>query len=747
MRPEHLNLLHSTARPAVHPDGTWAVIAVSRPDLEEDTYPSRLWRLDLGDGALRPLTHGLRDAEPVISPDGRYLAFLRAAKGDKPQLALMRVDGGEPQLLTDHPLGVSGRPEFSPDSTRIAYTARVPEDGRYGTTEGVGPDAEPPRHITRFTYRLDGAGFHADRPQHVYVIAVHEENDPMAAGPGASSAAAPGPAASEPAGSSRDAASRGASNAAASSAAESNEDESNEGEGGTTEDEAGTLGARKGVQVRPVAVTAGERDHREPVWTHDGTHLLITRGVVDELRSELIRVPAPGADRSGDGAGESASAGPDSAGSRSTDQRDAPAPEPEVLQGLEHGAVGVRTGPGDTLWLLISDLGPDAMDFIGKTPALHRARLTRAGLTDLEQVTDPRTGSLTNDVFLADGADVLLTRLNRGSTELVRYTGGELRPVFGGQVSVAGAGLLPGGGVLVSASTPDSAGDLFVVEQSGGADEEDVDARRLTDLSARLHEQAGVFVPQELQVDGEDGYPVHGWVTVPEGEGPHPVLLLIHGGPHAQYESVLFDEVQVYTRAGYAVVFCNPRGSAGYGQDHGRSIIQGFGDRDAADVLAFLDGALAAHPGLDAQRVGVLGGSYGGYMTAWLTTRTDRFVAAIVERGFLDPVSFEGSSDIGWFFGIKYLGEDPEQVAAQSPMAHIDKVATPTMVIHSEQDWRCPVEQGQRWFVGLKRRGVETEFLLFPGEGHELSRSGRPKHRLARFEHILTWWDKHLPVR
>ncbi|MGC0144863.1 S9 family peptidase [Pseudactinotalea sp. Z1732] len=731
MRPEHLNLLHSTTRPAVHPDGTWAVIAVSRPDLEEDTYPSRLWRLDLGDGALRPLTHGFRDAEPVISPDGQYVAFLRAAKGDKPQLALMRADGGEPQLLTDHPLGVSGRPEFSPDSTRIAYTARVPEEGRYGTTEGVGPDAEPPRHITRFTYRLDGAGFHADRPQHVYVIDVREENDPTASSPAGSS-----PAGSSPAG--------------------SNEDKGSTTGHSTTGHNASTPGARTGVPVQPAAVTAGERDHREPVWTHDGTHLLITRGVVDELRSELIRVPAPGPGpgpgASADGAGESATSESDGGDTRTEGEREVPVPEPELLQGLEHGPVGVRTGPGDTLWLLISDLGPDSMDFIGKTPALHRARLTRDGLADLEQVTDPRTGSLTNAVFLAVDEDVLLTRLNRGSTELVRYTGGELWPVFSGQVSVAGADPLPGGGVLVSASTPDSAGDLFVVGHSDNHndnhnDDDDVTARRLTDLSARLREQAGVFVPQELQVDGEDGYPVHGWVTVPEGEGPHPVLLLIHGGPHAQYESVLFDEVQVYTRAGYAVVFCNPRGSAGYGQDHGRAIINGFGDRDAADVLAFLDGALAAHPSLEAQRVGVLGGSYGGYMTAWLTTRTDRFVAAIVERGFLDPVSFEGSSDIGWFFGIKYLGEDPDQVAAQSPMAHIDKVATPTMVIHSEQDWRCPVEQGQRWFVGLKRRGVETEFLLFPGEGHELSRSGRPQHRLARFEHILTWWDKYLPVR
>lgn len=144
-----------------------------------------------------------------------------------------------------------------------------------------------------------------------------------------------------------------------------------------------------------------------------------------------------------------------------------------------------------------------------------------------------------------------------------------------------------------------------------------------------------------------------------------------------------------------------------------------------------------------------MGGSYGGYMAAWLTTRDDaarRFRGAIVERGFLDPVSFQGSSDIGWYFGLRYLGDDATAVAAQSPMAHLDKVTTPTLVIHSEQDWRCPVEQGQRWYVGLRRRGVPTELLLFPGEGHELSRSGRPQHRRQRFEAVLDWWERQIPA-
>ena len=121
----------------------------------------------------------------------------------------------------------------------------------------------------------------------------------------------------------------------------------------------------------------------------------------------------------------------------------------------------------------------------------------------------------------------------------------------------------------------------------------------------------------------------------------------------------------------------------------------------------------------------------------------------VVERGFLDPVSFTGSSDIGWFFGLEYLGDpdaEADLVAAQSPMAHVGAVRTPTLVVHSEQDWRCPVEQGQRWFVELRRRGVPSELLLFPGEGHELTRSGRPSHRVARFEHVLRWWDRWLPV-
>lgn len=276
--------------------------------------------------------------------------------------------------------------------------------------------------------------------------------------------------------------------------------------------------------------------------------------------------------------------------------------------------------------------------------------------------------------------------------------------------------------------------------------------RTLTDFGAPLRDDTGVRPLHEVTVTADDGYPVHGWVVLPDGPGPHPVLLDIHGGPFTQFGWHLYDEAQVLAAAGYAVLLANPRGSAGYGEHHARTIIGAMGERDAADLLDFLDGVLADPPAgaaLDTNRIGVLGGSYGGYMTAWLTAHpraAGRFAAAIVERGFLDPETFLGTSDIGWFFGDEYLGTEPQRRVAQSPMHAVDRVRTPTLVIHSERDHRCPLEQGQRYFAALHRNGVPVQFLVFPGESHGLTREGQPRHRRQRFDHLLRWWARYLPT-
>lgn len=268
----------------------------------------------------------------------------------------------------------------------------------------------------------------------------------------------------------------------------------------------------------------------------------------------------------------------------------------------------------------------------------------------------------------------------------------------------------------------------------------------LTDFSGRLAREASVVAPTEVTASAPDGYPVHGWVLSPAGAGPHPVLLMIHGGPYSAYGQDFFDEAQVAVAAGYAVVMCNPRGSWGYGSAHGRSIRGDMGNLDMGDVLAFLDHAVATQPGLDAERVGIMGGSYGGYLTAWIIAHDHRFAGAIVERGFLDSWSFVGSSDIGWYFPQEYTSYERAEADRQSPMTRADDVRTPTLVLHSEDDLRCPLHQALQYYTLLRANGVTSELVVFPGENHELSRSGTPWHRRQRFETILGWWQRHLPV-
>jgi dipeptidyl aminopeptidase/acylaminoacyl peptidase len=352
--------------------------------------------------------------------------------------------------------------------------------------------------------------------------------------------------------------------------------------------------------------------------------------------------------------------------------------------------------------------------------------------------------------LLVDQQAVTTVSMRRGAVPLFRFPvdGLEPRCLLGGDRQVHDYDA-SGGVVAAVVSDPTSAGEVVVLEPEGsgelqgGAPVDRLQERTITDFGALLARSASLRPMTELAATAPDGASVHGWVLKPAGTGPFPVVLMVHGGPFAQYGWTLFDEAQVYVGAGYAVVMGNPRGSAGYGERHGRAIVGDFGNLDAKDVLALLDAALA-DPDLDGDRVGVMGGSYGGYMTSWLVAHSDRFRAAISERACNAFDSFEGSSDIGWLFVSQYNGTDPERVLAQSPLTHVDRIRTPMLLIHSEHDWRCPVEQAQRLFVALKQRKVEVELLLFPGEGHELSRSGLPSHRIARFEAILDWWGRHL---
>ena len=257
----------------------------------------------------------------------------------------------------------------------------------------------------------------------------------------------------------------------------------------------------------------------------------------------------------------------------------------------------------------------------------------------------------------------------------------------------------------------------------------------------------GLPHPQEMVWNSPEGHQVQGWVLLPAGPGPHPAVLYVHGGPHAAYGRAMLFEFYLLRARGLAVVYANPRGSVGYGQEYAQ--IKGrWGEADAADVLGFLDAALERF-GLGADRLGVAGGSYGGFMANWLTAnQPQKFKAAATQRSICNWTSFWGASDIGQRFAELELGaglwEAPELYWQKSPLAHAHAIETPTLVVHAEQDHRCPIDQGETWFAALVSRGVPARFLRVPEEGHELSRSGRPDRRVKRLEEIADWLTQHL---
>ena len=643
MRPEDLALVELPGVPALHDDLLLA--AFTTPDPVTNRYTGAIWRIALDGSGRTRFTTGEQDTAPVISPDGNRIAFLRTVEG-KPQLYVMPAHGGEPRKLTDLPLGVA-EPAFAPDSRHIAFVARIPEPGRYGTPlepggDAPAPEAEAPRLITRLDYRIDNVGFLGDRRYRLFVVDAESADE-------------------------------------------------------------------------PVELTDGRCEVQQPKWTPEGTHVIVATprdlGVRETHHSDICAIPAQGG-------------------------------EPVLLAHCPGAATALTVTADGTIL------------FIGSAFEHYEDEPRNSGLWSLPlDLTAPGTPRrLTDEQTVGcEGARAplvhedraLVTVNHRGTVRLVSVPLDADAAVLADLPVLAGAdgavtGFAAHGGRTVAVvSTVDSPGEVVLLHDGGSAP--------LTDVGAELRSR-GLSRLVEIDTTAPDGYPVHGFVVLPEGPGPHPVLLHVHGGPFAQHTRGFFDEAQVYAGAGYAVVLGNPRGSAGYGQSHGAAVVDALGTVDVADLIALLDAALT-RPDCDETRVGVMGGSYGGFMTGWLAAHhPDRFVAAWSERAVNSWESLYGTSDIGYYFVEIYLGTDIGEIRARSPLTHASKITTPFMIVHSEQDWRCPLEQAQRMYVALRANGTETQLLIFPGEGHELSRSGKPRHRVQRLQAVLDWWSKWLPV-
>jgi dipeptidyl aminopeptidase/acylaminoacyl peptidase len=248
----------------------------------------------------------------------------------------------------------------------------------------------------------------------------------------------------------------------------------------------------------------------------------------------------------------------------------------------------------------------------------------------------------------------------------------------------------------------------------------------------------------------EDGR-IEGWLMKPAGFRPgerHPVVLEIHGGPHANYGLAFNHEFQLLCARGFGVFYTNPRGSKGYGDAFARRVVGDWAGIDYCDLMAAAD-YLETLDWVDPRRIGVTGGSQGGYLTNFLIGHTDRFAAAVTQRSMSNLYTKYGVSDIGWTgdkhgMGGRDLWDSEDFIMERSPIRYAPKVKTPTLIIHSEEDLRCPIEQGEQWYVALKRLGVDTEFVRFRGENHELSRGGKPRNRVERLERIVGWFERKM---
>jgi dipeptidyl aminopeptidase/acylaminoacyl peptidase len=273
---------------------------------------------------------------------------------------------------------------------------------------------------------------------------------------------------------------------------------------------------------------------------------------------------------------------------------------------------------------------------------------------------------------------------------------------------------------------------------------------RLTTLNDALLGETDLSGPEYMPYTGADGWPMDGWIMKPcdfDASKKYPLIVEIHGGPATQYGYGFFHEMQLLTAAGYVVLYTNPRGSCGYGREFSLAVRGAWGEKDSLDIMAGVD-ALLQKGYIDEQHMGVTGGSYGGYMTNWLIGHTDRFKAAVTDRSVTNLASDFGSCDVGWTFADDELDttpwEDLDRYMRMSPITYVKNIHTPLLIIHSEQDLRCNIEQAEQLFASLKYLGREVLFVRFEGQSHGLSRGGHPKLRVERLRHILGWFEKYL---
>lgn len=798
--PEDLYRLVQVGDPQMHPDGDAVAFVRSHVAGEKKELHSHIWIAPLQRepeglriGQARSYTRGpRRDGQPRWSPDGRRLAFVRQT-GDGPdadrQIWIIEKDGGEAWPLTSMRHGAAN-PTWSPDGRRIAFTAALGDDesdaqAASAKTEGDRKKdkqraRDEGRLIDRFQYKFDSTGIFPPRKTHVWVVDV-----PTLPPPPMSEAA------------SKDAVDSGTDGG---NGTENGADDKNGAENG--------LPVPRRVTAEPfnhslldwspdgrfVAVSASYEDERLPVndiwifpvpvhdapaegsgpkgavkltdsdgvfydarWSPDGKRLAVVGHLREHRSATMSRLwifPAPGNGRGGTCITKQWDRG--LGGTVNSDFRPGMAGV-----GLTWGTVDDDAGGTGSaaVYFVADDRGrtkvyrvpvPENLDAAGDKAEPETVIGGPAEVYGFSLSLDGRLAAVAAaDMF--NPGDIYVFR----SGAEAEVEAGAREPVAAGGTSPAGAGSEKSGDDW-KRPVPDRSGPGF--ESKAGWRGE-----RVTAVNGELLSRIEFPSVEEIVFEAEDGLPIHGWImrpvpsaaprpgngdAVPTSRGKAPAVLQIHGGPHTCWGHSFSLEMHLQAAMGYAVLFVNPRGSTGYGQRFATGVLDDYGGMDYKDLMAAVDYAIGLG-GIDEERLAVTGGSYGGFMTNWIVTQTNRFRAGISHRSISNWISFWGVSDIGprfmdGEFGAPSLWDGFDDMWERSPLKHARNVETPLLLCHSEHDLRCPMEQAEQFYLALKWEGKVAELLRHPRSNHDLTRTGPPTLRVDRFGHIARFLNEHV---
>jgi len=482
--------------------------------------------------------------------------------------------------------------------------------------------------------------------------------------------------------------------------------------------------------AEPVQLTHPPYNVRQITWTPDGRHLVFAGRLGKDYDRNAFesRVYAIGAE-----GGEARQLTPDDM----TCEGPSVSPDGSVVavimtctdcMGYDNGRIGLAPFAGGAL--------TDA------APAWDRT-FENVGISDMPapggwQLTWAPDGSALFAVTSVDGT-AQLAKLTVASGEVELLTKGE-HLIYSFSMDARCRK------VAFGQAEPLNPADIYWLDLMEGA------AQRLTEINRSLLAELELSTPERFSARAPGGPEIDAWIMRPHGfaeGGRYPTILAIHGGPMAMYAAAMFFEFQLLAAQGFGVVYSNPRGSQGYGEAHCMAIQQEWGNQDYADIMAVLDQAIAAYPWIDADRLGVTGGSYGGFMTNWIVGHTDRFRAAVTGRSICDWRMMIGTGDGGPFWMRKFDGAAPwsehSGYRQQSPITYVENVVTPILIEHQEGDLRCPIDQGMMWYSAIKHLGkAPVRFVTYPGEFHGMSRNGKPWNRIHRLNEITAWFTQYL---